>query len=66
MDREWYHKEMDACRAENASIFAQLATQGTLIEDLNDRVATLEECARVTPVSRRGPRKASKNKELPL
>jgi len=60
MDREWLYKKLDEVGVHLADVTQMLDVQTRLIEDLNDRVASLEECARVTPMSRRAPRKSQK------
>ena len=46
MDREWMYKQLD-------QVNRVLDVQTGLIEGLTDRLASLEECARVTPPRRR-------------
>jgi len=54
MDREWLYKEVD-------QVNRMLDVQVALIEKLTDRVASLEECARLAPT--RAVRRSRKNKE---
>ena len=62
MDREWMYKRIDEVGDQVLHLVKNLDVQVRLIEDLVDRVSSLEECARVTPVSRRAPA-ATKEKE---
>ncbi len=53
MDREWLYKQL-------SDLSKLVDVQTSLFESLTDRVASLEECARVTPTSRRASRKTQK------
>ncbi len=49
MDREWMYKQIDQLTHACVEVSKMLDIQTRLIEDLNDRVASLEECARLAP-----------------
>ncbi len=49
MDREWMYKQLDQVARSMLDLNGVLDVQTRLIEDLNDRVASLEECARLAP-----------------
>ncbi len=55
MDREWMYKQLD-------QVNKMLDVQVALIESLSDRVASLEECARVTPM--KAVRRSRKQKDV--
>ena len=60
MDREWLYKQIDVLAKSCVDLSAMLDVQTRLIEDMNDRLASLEECARLAP--KRAVRR-SRNKE---
>jgi len=49
MDREWLYKQVDELTQACVEVSKMLDVQTRLIEDLVDRVASLEECARLAP-----------------
>jgi len=60
MDREWIYKEVD-------QVNRMLDVQVALIEKLTDRVASLEECARLAPTKAvRRSRKVKGDDHLPF
>jgi len=60
MDREWMYKQLDQVASNLEELSKLMNVQTRLIEDLNDRLASLEECARLAPT--RAVRR-SRNKE---
>jgi len=61
MDREWMYVKIDDLERQVGVVHGMLDTQTRLIEDLNDRVASLEECARLAPT--RAVRRMKPNKK---
>jgi len=49
MDREWLYQRIDSLGVAVLEMNKLVDIQTRLIEDLNDRVAGLEECARLAP-----------------
>ncbi len=61
MDREWMYRQIDELKLLVTECSSMLDVQTRLIEDMNDRVASLEECARLAPT--RAVRRSRKQKE---
>ncbi len=55
------YKQLDQVNRSLVDISKMLDVQTALIEDLNDRVASLEECARLAP--KKAVRRSRKDKE---
>ncbi len=49
MDREWMYKQLDQVARSMVEFNKLIDVQTRLIESLNDRVASMEECARLAP-----------------
>jgi len=60
MDREWLYKQIDQLTQSCVEVSKMLDVQTRLIEDLNDRLATVEEYARLAPT--RAVRRSKTNK----
>ncbi len=66
MDREWMYKQLDQVNRMLVDQHKMLDVQTRLIEDLNDRVAGLEECARLAPTRAVRSSKTKKERHVSL